>query len=199
MSASIASLQNGRDPAVLEDPRGFVFLSIRAMAETLHTDTATTLRSIPGMGFLGYPEFHRYLHDLTIAHATSLDSMLASTARDSDIPSHVRDSLDQDQKNFTSFRNTLDTEQLARLAQRMWSARRIILLGGDLASALVFYLEHHLVILGLPVFAATSPGRVVTWFEPQARKISCWQLAFVEPCGRRSKVCGRQKRRGRTA
>jgi DNA-binding MurR/RpiR family transcriptional regulator len=114
---------------VLEDPRGFLFLSIRAMAERLQTDTATTLRSIRGMGFVGYPEFRRYLHDLTIAHATSLDSMLASTARDSDIPSHVRDSLDQDQKNFTSFRNTLDTKQLARLAQRMWSARRIILLG----------------------------------------------------------------------
>jgi len=146
---------------VLEDPRGFLFLSIRALAKRLQTDTATTLRSIRGMGFSGYPEFRRYLHELTIAHATSLDSMLASAARDSDIPSHVRDSLAQDQKNFTSFRNTLDTKQLARLAQRMWSARRIILLGGDLASALVFYLEHHLVILGLPVFSATSPGRVV--------------------------------------
>jgi DNA-binding MurR/RpiR family transcriptional regulator len=43
----------------------------------------------------------------------------------------------------------------------MWTARRIILLGGDLASALIFYLEHHLVMLGLPAFSATSPGRVV--------------------------------------
>jgi RpiR family carbohydrate utilization transcriptional regulator len=146
---------------VLEDPRGFLFMSIRTMAESLHTDTATTLRSIRGMGFLGYREFRRYLHELAIAHATSLDSMLASAARDADIPSYVRDSFDQDQKNFTRFRNTLDTKQLARLAQRMWSARRILLLGGDLASALIFYLEHHLVILGLPVFSATSPGRVV--------------------------------------
>ena len=146
---------------VLEDPRAFLFLSIRAMAERLGTDTATTLRAIRGMGFSGYPEFRRYLHELTIANATSLDSMLASGARDSDIPAHVRDSLDQDQKNFTSFRNTLDTKQLARLVRRMWSARRIILLGGDLAAALVFYLEHHLVMLGLPVFSATSPGRVV--------------------------------------
>ena len=146
---------------VLEDPRGFLFLSIRAMAERLRTDTATTLRAIRGMGFSGYPEFRRYLHELTIAHATSLDSMLASGARDSDIPTHVRDSLDQDQRNFTCFRNTLDTNQLARLAQRMWLARRILLLGGDLAAALVFYLEHHLVMLGLPVFSATSPGRVV--------------------------------------
>jgi DNA-binding MurR/RpiR family transcriptional regulator len=146
---------------VIEDPRSFLFLSIRGMAERLRTDTATMLRVIRGMGFSGYPEFRRYLHELTIAHATSLDSMMGSAATDSDIPSHVRDSLDRDQKNFANLRNSLDTRQLGRLAQRIWSARRVILLGGDLASALIFYLEHHLVILGLPVFSATSPGRVV--------------------------------------
>ena len=146
---------------VLEDPRNYLFLSIRAMAEKLGTDTATALRAIRGMGFPGYPEFRRYLHELTIAHATSLDSMMAGTTIDSDIPSHVRESLDQDQKNFAGLRNTLNTRQLARLARRTWSARRVILLGGDLAAALVFYLEHHLVMLGLPVFPATTPGRVV--------------------------------------
>jgi RpiR family carbohydrate utilization transcriptional regulator len=146
---------------VLEDPRRFLFLSIRALARKLRTDTATLLRATRGMGFSGYPEFRRYVHELTIAHATSLDSMLSSAGADSDIPAHVRDSLDQDQKAFIGLRNILDTEQLARLARRTWSARRVILLGGDLASALVFYLEHHLVMLGLPVFSATSPGRVV--------------------------------------
>jgi len=146
---------------ILEDPRSFLFLSIRALARKLHTDTATLLRATRGMGFSGYPDFRRYVHELTIAHATSLDSMLSSAGADSDIPAHVRDSLDQDQKTFLGLRNILDTKQLARLAQRTWSARRVILLGGDLASALVFYLEHHLVMLGLPVFSATSPGRVV--------------------------------------
>ncbi len=164
--------------AVLEDPRSFLFLSIRAMAERLGTDTATTLRSIRVMGFSGYPEFRRYLHELAIANATSLDSMLAGGARDSDIPAHVRDSLDQDQKNFTSFRNTLDTKQLARLVRRMWSARRIILLGGDLAAALVFYLEHHLVMLGLPVFSATSPGRVVHLVRTTGKKDLVVAISF---------------------
>jgi DNA-binding MurR/RpiR family transcriptional regulator len=163
---------------VLEDPRTFVFLSIRAMAERLHTDTATTLRSIRGMGFSGYPEFRHYLHELTIAHATSLDSMLASSARDSDIPSHVRDSLDQDQKNFNNLRNTLNTKQLATLAQRMWSARRILLLGGDLAAGLVFYLEHHLVMLGLPVFSGTTPGRVVHLVRTAGRKDLVLAISF---------------------
>jgi DNA-binding MurR/RpiR family transcriptional regulator len=163
---------------VFEDPRNFLFLSIRSLAGRLRTDTATLLRAIRGMGFPGYPNFRRYLHELTIARATSLDSMLASAATDSDIPSHVRDSLDQDQKNFASFRNTLNTRQLARLAQRMWSAKRVILLGGDLASALVFYLEHHLVILGLPVFSATSPGRVVHLVRTTSKKDLVLAISF---------------------
>jgi DNA-binding MurR/RpiR family transcriptional regulator len=163
---------------VLEDPRSFLFLSIRAMAERLHTDTATTLRSIRGMGFAGYPEFRRYLHELTIAHATSLDSMMASSAVNSDIPAYVRESLEQDQRNFSGFRNTLNTKQLGKLVQRMWSARRIVLLGGDLASALVFYLEHHLIMLGLPVFSATSPGRVVHLVRTTGRKDLVVAISF---------------------
>jgi RpiR family carbohydrate utilization transcriptional regulator len=163
---------------VLEDPRSFLFLSIRALAEKLRTDTATMQRAIRGMGFAGYPEFRRYLHELTIAHATSLDSMLAGATTDSDLPSHVRESLDQDQKNFTSFRNTLNTKQLGGIAQRMWSARRIILLGGDLATALVFYLEHHLVMLGLPVFSATSPGRVVHLVRTSGKKDLVLAISF---------------------
>ena len=160
------------------------------MAERLRTDTATMLRVIRGMGFPGYPEFRRYLHELTIAHATSLDSMMGSAATDSDIPSHVRDSLDRDQKNFANLRNSLDTRRLARLAQRIWSARRVILLGGDLASALIFYLEHHLVILGLPVFSATSPGRVVHLVRT-AKGAHCVGITdtFVSPIARFADEC----------
>ena len=163
---------------VLEDPRRFLFLSIRALAAKLRTDTATLLRATRGMGFSGYPEFRRYVHELTIAHATSLDSMLSSAGADSDIPAHVRDSLDQDQKTFLGLRNILDTKQLARLARRTWSARRVILLGGDLASALVFYLEHHLVMLGLPVFSATSPGRVVHLVRTAGKKDLVIAISF---------------------
>jgi DNA-binding MurR/RpiR family transcriptional regulator len=55
----------------------------------------------------------------------------------------------------------MDAMQLRELAKRMWEARRIVLVAGDLASSLALYLEHHLIMLGLPVFAATSPGRIV--------------------------------------
>jgi DNA-binding MurR/RpiR family transcriptional regulator len=146
---------------LVESPDDFLFLSIRALAQKLGTDTATTLRIVRTMGFSGYPEFRRYLHEVTIANATSLQGMLSSTSNDSDIPAHVQDSLTQDQKNFAGLQNSLDAMQLRALAKRIWEARRIVLVAGDLASSLVTYLEHHLTMLGLPVFAATSPGRIV--------------------------------------
>jgi DNA-binding MurR/RpiR family transcriptional regulator len=144
-----------------ENPGDFLFLSIRALAQKLGTDTATILRIVRAMGFPGYPEFRRYLHEFTIANVTSLQSMLSGSAGDSDIPAHIRDSLSQDQRNLGGLRNTLDTAQLTTLAKRLWMARRILLIGGDLATCLVSYLEHHLTMLGLPVFSATNPGRIV--------------------------------------
>jgi DNA-binding MurR/RpiR family transcriptional regulator len=182
---------------VVSEPRSFLFLSIRALAEKLGTDTATLLRAVRGMGFSGYPEFRVYLHELAIAHATSLDSMLASTAHDSNIPAHVRDSLDQDQKNLVTFRHSLDTKRLAQLAKRVWSARRIILLGGDLASCLVFYLEHHFTMLGLPVFVATTPGRVTYLMRSTSRRDIVIAMSFHR--GLRQTVEGMQQAKARGA
>lgn len=155
---------------VVENPGDFLFLSIRALAQKLNTDTATTLRIVRSMGFSGYPEFRRYLHEVTIANLTSFQSMLASPAKDSDIPTHVHDALIQDQKNLAGLRSSLDAEQLAGLAKRIWTARRIVLVAGDLAASLVLYLEHHLTMLGLPVFAATTPGRTVALLRSVDRK-----------------------------
>jgi DNA-binding MurR/RpiR family transcriptional regulator len=39
-------------------------------------------------------------------------------------------------------------------------ARRIVLLAGDLAAILADYLEYQITLLGLPVFTATSAGRI---------------------------------------
>jgi DNA-binding MurR/RpiR family transcriptional regulator len=147
---------------LIENPGDYLFLSIRALAKKLGTDTATTLRVVRTMGFSGYPEFRRYLHEVTIAHATSLQSMLSASAKDSDIPTHVHDSLIQDQKNLGGLRNSIDVVRLGALAKRIWSARRIVLVAGDLAASLATYFEYHLMMLGLSVFGATSPGRIVT-------------------------------------
>src|SRR5882757_5416407 len=58
-----------------ERPREFVLLSVRAMAKRLGTDPATMIRIVRGMQFASYRDFQHYVHELSIAHATSLDTM----------------------------------------------------------------------------------------------------------------------------
>jgi RpiR family carbohydrate utilization transcriptional regulator len=144
---------------ILEHPRDYVLLSVRAMAKRLKTDPATVVRIVRGLGFVSYRDFQRHLHDLSIAFATSLDTM-QSTGRVSSMPTYVREALEQDLKNLHGLKNSLDAPRLVSLAKRFYDARRIVLLAGDLAAILADYLEYQITLLGLPVFTGTSAGRI---------------------------------------
>jgi len=144
-----------------ERPREFVLLSVRALAQRLGTDPATMIRIVRGMKFASYREFQLYMHELSIAHATSLDTMRAGPAGKSAVSTQTRASLDQDLRNMNRLIRSLDPQRIAALVRRLYSARRIVLLGGDLAANLVKFLEHLLIMLELPVTSATSPAEVV--------------------------------------
>jgi DNA-binding MurR/RpiR family transcriptional regulator len=144
---------------VLEHPRGFVLLSVRAMAARLNTDPATIVRIVRVLGFHSFREFQKHLHDLSIAFATSADTM-QTAASDRGRHAYIADSIDRDLKNLHGLKNTLDAVRLNELAKRIYAARRVVLLAGDLAAYLAEYLEYQVSLLGLPVFAATSSGRI---------------------------------------
>jgi len=144
---------------ILEHPREYVLLSVRAMAKRLRTDPATVVRIVRSLGFASYRDFQRHLHDLSIAFATSLDSM-QSTGAATSMPVHVREALEQDLKNLHGLKNSLDAARLVALAKRFYEARRIVILAGDLAAVLASYLEYQITLIGLPVFTATSAGRI---------------------------------------
>jgi DNA-binding MurR/RpiR family transcriptional regulator len=144
---------------ILEHPRDYVLLSVRAMAKRLRTDPATVVRIVRGLGFASYRDFQRHLHDLSIAFATSLDTM-QSSGRVGSMPAHVREALEQDVKNLHGLKNSLDAPRLVELAKRFYEARRIVILAGDLAAILADYLEYQITLLGLPVFTATTAGRI---------------------------------------
>src|SRR5690348_17869080 len=75
---------------ILEHPREYVLLSVRAMAKRLRTDPATVVRIVRSLGFASCRDFQKHLHDLSIAFATSLDTM-QSTGRvtASSMPTYV--------------------------------------------------------------------------------------------------------------
>ena len=176
---------------VLEDPKDFVLLSARALGQRLGIDAATVVRIIQTMGFPSYRDFQRYLHDLSIARATSLDTMKSSAPRDGSITTLIRDSVDQDLKNLNTLRHSIGFGELAALAPRFYKASRILILAGDLAAALAAYLEHHLTILGLPVVSATSWGRIMHLVRSASKKDLVIAISFRK--GLRQTVEGLQQ------
>jgi RpiR family transcriptional regulator, carbohydrate utilization regulator len=144
---------------ILEHPREYVLLSVRSMAERLHTDPATVVRIVRGLGFESYRDFQRHLHERSIAFASPVETM-ETAGRDSDMQSSVRNALGQNLKNLQGLKNSLDGQRLSDLAKRFYGARRIVVFAGDIAAALAEYLEYQLNVLGLPIFAATSAGSI---------------------------------------
>ena len=144
---------------ILEQPRVYVLLSVRALANRLKTDPATIVRIVQGLGFANYREFQRHLHDLSIAFATSADT-LQPVSRDGDVLSSIRASVDQDLKNLAGLKHSLDTQKIWSLASRLHRARRVGIIAGDLADVLADYLHYQLGVIDLPVSSAVSAGRI---------------------------------------
>ncbi|HTS26809.1 MAG TPA: MurR/RpiR family transcriptional regulator [Bryobacteraceae bacterium] len=164
LGARLANLSDRRQQIirpVLANPRQFVLLSVRDLAKALGTDAATIVRIVRGMGFENYRAFQHHLHEASIAYATSLDTMRASAAGRNGRVRGARESIDQDLKNLSALRSSASLEQIAAIAARLRSSRRVVILGGDAATALVVFLEYTLTLLGLPVFAGTGHGRIV--------------------------------------
>jgi RpiR family carbohydrate utilization transcriptional regulator len=182
---------------VLENPREFVLLSVRSMADRLKSDPATTVRIVRRMGFPSYRDFQRFLHDLSIAHATSFDLMRSSSTRDGNIPSYARKSLEQDSNNLQGLRNSLEYKRIEKLVRRVYEANRIVLIGGDLASSLVTYFEYHLTLLGFTVLTATTPGYTAHLTRMLGRRDLVFAVSFRR--GLRQTVEGIQQAKARGA
>jgi len=155
---------------VLENPRVYVLLSVRALADHLGTDPATTVRIVQGLGFATYKDFQRHLHDLSVAYATSLDTMKAAESEGAGPAAFVRAALQRDMQNLQALNNSLNAEKICALAKRIYESHRILLLGGDAATSLVHHLEYHLTVIGLPVLSATTAGRVTHVVRNLGRK-----------------------------
>ncbi len=181
---------------ILEHPREYVLLSVRALAKRLGTDPATIVRIVRGLGFDSYREFQHHLHERSLAFATSLDTM-QSTGRDGNMPAYIRESLEQDVKNLQGLKNSLDARRLVALAKRLYGARRILVLAGDLATYLANYFEYQISVVGLPVFAATSSGRIAHLVRTANKQDLIIAISFRR--GLRQTVEGAQQARARGA
>jgi DNA-binding MurR/RpiR family transcriptional regulator len=113
------------------------------------------------------------------------------------MPSHVRDSLEQDAKNLQGLKNSLDAPRLVAFAKRFYDARRIVVLAGDLAAQLAHYFEYQVSLLGLPIFSATSGGRILHLVRSVSKEDLVIAVSFRR--GLRQTVEGAEQARTRGA
>ena len=182
---------------ILEHPREYVLLSVRALAQRLGTDPATIVRIVRGLGFESYRDFQHHLHELSLAFATALDTMRAGAHHDGGMPGYIREALEQDLKNLQGLKNSLDARRLVALAKRIYAARKIILIAGDLAAYLANYFEYQTSVVGLPVFAATSCGRIAHLARTATKQDLVIAISFRR--GLRQTVEGAQQARAKGA
>jgi DNA-binding MurR/RpiR family transcriptional regulator len=199
LSERISRLSSKRQEIVrpiLENPRDYVLLSIRALAKRLNTDPATMVRIVHGLGFESYRQFQHHLHELSLAFATSLDTMQSAAAdRSAESPAHA--SLFRDLKNLQALKHSLDPERFAPLARRIYAARRIVVLGGDLAIVVADFLGYHLNVLGLPAWIASSAGSITHTVRALTAKDLLIAISFRR--GIRQTIEGAEQARARGA
>lgn len=163
---------------VLEQPRDYVLLSIHELAARRQVDAATVSRTIVAMGFPSYRDFRRYLHQLSIANSTALDQMRATIKDTSTFSSRVQETLDTATSNVHRVVNGLEMDRLRNLAARFYRAKRIFILGGDLAESLVSFMHYILIFLGFDAIPATRAGHIVHLMRDSTRRDLVIAISF---------------------
>jgi DNA-binding MurR/RpiR family transcriptional regulator len=151
---------------------------------------------VRGLGFASYRDFQHHLHALSIAYASPLDALL-STPGDSTIPAVVQESLARSAKNLQALKNSLDANRLAKVAKRLFDARRVVAFAADSAAILADYLEYHLSIVGLPIVAVTTAGGMTHLARVMKKRDVLIAISFQR--GLRQTVEGAQQARAHGA
>lgn len=154
---------------VLEHPRDYVLLSIRELADKLNVDAATVSRTVLAMGFSSYREFQKYLHQRSSIDSTAFERLRATESSRASFAGRVQETIHGSVQNLESVYRNLDPRHLASVADRFYAARRIYILGGDLAVSLVSFLHYQLIVLGLNAIAVTTTGHA-TYLMSRATK-----------------------------
>jgi|HubBroStandDraft_1064217.scaffolds.fasta_scaffold10273_2 DNA-binding MurR/RpiR family transcriptional regulator len=147
--------------SILENPDDTFFLSSRDLAKRYSVDAATIVRTIQALGYRKYGEFAADLRSHFVTRITPYTVLKAASREKRSLANRIQHSVEMDLRNLQHLQSTLDTEKILALAKRINSARRILIVGIDLAASLSWHLAYCLTALGLAVEAPVgSAGNV---------------------------------------
>jgi DNA-binding MurR/RpiR family transcriptional regulator len=161
LEARFADAQSGLSPsrkellrAMLENPDDTFFLSSRELAKKYQVDAATIVRTIQALGYRKFAEFAADLRSHFVTRITPYTILKAASKERRTLTDRVRHSVEMDSRNLQHLQANLNPETVIALAKQIKRARRILVIGIDLAAGLSWHLAYGLMTLG---FAADAP------------------------------------------
>ncbi len=139
---------------ILENPADTFFLSSRELAKRYGVDAATVVRTIQALGYKKYAEFTADLRSHFVTQITPYAVLKAASKEKRTVTDRIRHGIDVDVRNLQALQSSLNPEKIIALSKRVKRARRILVVGIDLAAALSWHLCYGLMTLG---FAAEAP------------------------------------------
>src|SRR5580704_6605884 len=138
---------------ILENPGDTFFLSSRELAKRYDVDAATIVRTVQALGYGKFAEFAADLRSHFIMRITPYTALKAASQQRRSPADRIRHGVEMDLRNLQSVRAGLDPERIIALSRLVKRARRIMVVGIDLAASLSWHLAYGLVHLGFPAEA----------------------------------------------
>jgi len=139
---------------ILENTEDTFFLSSRELAKRYEVDAATIVRTIQALGYKKYAEFTADLRAHFVTQITPYAVLKAASKEKRTVADRIRHGMDMDLRNLQALQASLSAEKIIALSKQVKRARRILIVGIDLAAGLSWHLAYGLMTLG---FAAEAP------------------------------------------
>ena len=138
---------------ILDNHEETFFLSSREMAKRYKVDAATIVRTVQALGYERFADFAADLRQHFVNHITPYTVLKAATQEKRSITDQVNHCLELDSESLSVLRSSIEASEAVELAKRIHGARRILVLGVDLAASLAWFLAYGLTPLGFDAHA----------------------------------------------
>ncbi|HEY5403704.1 MAG TPA: MurR/RpiR family transcriptional regulator [Pyrinomonadaceae bacterium] len=138
---------------ILDNHEQTFFLSSREMAKRYNVDAATIVRTVQALGYERFADFAADLRQHFVNHITPYTVLKAATQEKRSITDQVKHCLELDTESLSVLRSSIEANEAVELAKRIHGARRILVLGVDLAASLAWFLAYGLTPLGFDAHA----------------------------------------------
>lgn len=139
---------------ILDNHEQTFFLSSREMAKRYNVDAATIVRTVQALGYERFADFAADLRQHFVNHITPYTVLKAATQQKRSVSDQVQHCLERDVESMSVLRSSLEADRAVELARKIHGARRILVVGVDLAASLAWFLAYGLTPLG---FDAEAP------------------------------------------